>query len=145
MYSHILIPTDGSELAERAVERGLGLARKLGARVTLIRVVQPLQPPAGESVQLRATLQEYERAEHTQIEQWMSEAAERAKDSGLACEAVTAVSVLPHEAIVKAAVERGCDLIVIASHGRSGLSALLLGSVTQKVLTHSELPVLVYR
>lgn len=145
MYKHILIPTDGSDLAERAVEQGLALARKLGARVTLIRVIQPLRAPAGESVQLRGTLEEYEREERRQAEQWLAQAAARAANSGVPCEAVTAVNVQPYDAIVATAREKACDLIAIASHGRSGLSAMLLGSVTQKVLAHSDLPVLVYR
>ncbi|OZI77535.1 universal stress protein [Bordetella genomosp. 12] len=145
MYKHILIPTDGSELAERAVAQGLALARKLEARVTLIQVIQPVRASAGESVQLRGTLEEYEREERGQVDQWLAQAATRAADAGVPCEAVTAVNVQPYEAIVAAANERGCDLIAIASHGRSGLSAMLLGSVTQKVLAHSDLPVLVYR
>ena len=145
MYKHILIPTDGSDLAERAVEQGLALARKLGARVTLIRVIQPLRAPAGESVQLRGTLEEYEREERRQAEQWLAQAGGRPPAWGVACEAVSAVNVQPYDAIVATAREKACDLIAIASHGRSGLSAMLLGSVTQKVLAHSDLPVLVYR
>lgn len=145
MYKHILIPTDGSDLAERAVDQGLALARQLGAKVTLIRVIQPLHAPSGESVALRGTLQEYEREERAQAERWMAQAVHRAADSGVSCEPITAVNVQPYDAIVAAAREKGCDLIAIASHGRSGLSAMLLGSVTQKVLAHSDLPVLVYR
>lgn len=113
--------------------------------MTLIRVIQPLRAPAGESVQLRGTLEEYEREERRQAEQWLAQAAARAADSGVPCEAVTAVNVQPYDAIVATAREKACDLIAIASHGRSGLSAMLLGSVTQKVLAHSDLPVLVYR
>ncbi|AHV94779.1 universal stress protein [Bordetella holmesii] len=145
MYKHILIPTDGSDLAERAVKQGLALARKLDARVTLIQVIQPVRASAGESVQLRGTLEEYEREERVQAEQWLAKAAVRAADAGVPCEAVTAINVQPYEAIVATARDKGCDLIAIASHGRSGLSAMLLGSVTQKVLAHSDLPVLVYR
>ena len=145
MYEHILIPTDGSDLAEKAVVQGLELARQLGARVTLVSVIQPLRPPGGESVQLRATLEEYDNEQRRQTESWLAQAGQRASASGVTCEVVAVNAMNPADAIVETARERGCDLVAIASHGRSGLSAVLLGSVTQKVLAGSDLPVLVYR
>ncbi|MDQ8033192.1 universal stress protein [Bordetella genomosp. 1] len=145
MYKHILIPTDGSDLAERAVDQGLALAQQLGARVTLVSVIQPLHPPGGESVQLRATLAEYDNEQRRQTESWLAQAGQRAQSSGVPCEVVALTAMSPAEAIVKTARERQCDLIAIASHGRSGLGAVLLGSVTQKVLANIDLPVLVYR
>lgn len=145
LHSHILIPTDGSELAERAIEQGLALARLWGARVTLLRVVQPLQQARGESLSWHSALQAYERAAQAQITQWLAQEAGRISSTGLSCDAVTVISARPHDAIVNLAHTQGCDLIVIASHGRSGLPAMLLGSVVSAVLRHTRLSVLVCR
>jgi nucleotide-binding universal stress UspA family protein len=129
MYKHILIPTDGSELAERAVTHGLSLAKFVGAKVTVIIVAEAF-------------------AKYTeQIKEYNSSALDRvanaAKQAGVPCETIQVHDAQPYEAIVATATDRGCDLIVMASHGRSGLSAVVLGSVTNKVLTHTKIPVLV--
>jgi nucleotide-binding universal stress UspA family protein len=143
MYHHILISTDGSELAERAVIHGLSLAKSVGAKVTVIIVeeVFNLQP-----------LAEAEALEHLslyaeQIKKFaasaLNRAANAAKQAGVSCDTLQVGNAPPYQAIIATATDRGCDLIVMASHGRSGLSALLLGSVTNKVLTYTKTPVLV--
>ena len=143
MYRHILIPTDGSELAEHAVTNGLSLAKSLGAKVTVIIVVEPFdwlgaaQPGAFAEF---AKLTEQIKKHATSVLNRVSAAA---KQAGMSCDTVQVDDVRPHQAIIATAADRGCDLIVMASHGRSGLSALVLGSVTSKVLTHTKTPVLV--
>jgi nucleotide-binding universal stress UspA family protein len=125
MYRHILIPTDGSELAERGVAHGLALAKSLGAKVSAINVVEPIFAVTGDFASV------------------LDHVANAAKEAGVPCETIQLENVQPHQAIIAAAEDKGCDLIVMSSHGRSGLSALLIGSVTSKVLTHAKTPVLV--
>src|SRR5262245_6992970 len=147
MYRHILIPTDGSELAEHAVTNGLSLAKALGAKVTVIIVEEPFNwSSISETQALRAP---EEVAKHTeQIKKHatsvLARVANAAKQAGVPCDAIQVEDAQPYQAIIATAKDRGCDLIVMASHGRSGLSAVVLGSVTNKVLTHTKTPVLVY-
>jgi nucleotide-binding universal stress UspA family protein len=144
MYRHILIPTDGSELAEHAVTHGLSLAKFLGAKVTVIIVEeQPgalfaLSDPAVGVAFVELTEQLKKHAASV-----LDRAANAAKRAGVPCETIQMQDVQPYEAIIATATDRGCDLIVMASHGRSGLSAVVLGSVTNKVLTHAKTHVLV--
>jgi nucleotide-binding universal stress UspA family protein len=125
MYRHILIPTDGSELAERGVAHGLALAKSVGAKVSVIYVVEPLLAVTGDFASV------LDRAENA------------AKEAGVSCETIQVENTQPHQGIIAAAKDKGCDLIVMSSHGRSGLSMVLIGSVTNKVLTHAKTPVLV--
>jgi len=127
MYQHILIPTDGSELAERGVTHGLALAKSVGAKVSIIYVVEPLLAVTGDFASV------LDRAENA------------AREAGVTCETIQVENVPPDQAIVAAAEDKGCNLIVMSWHGRSGLSTLLLGSVTNKVLTYAKTPVLVCR
>ena len=127
MYRHILIPTDGSELAERGVAHGLALAKSLGAKVFVINVVEPLFAVTGDFASV------------------LDRVANAAKEAGVSCETIQVENVPPHEAIIAAAEDKGCNLIVMSSHGFSGLSMLLIGSVTNKVLTYAKTPVLVCR
>src|SRR5215813_6194088 len=127
MYQHILIPTDGSELAERGVTHGLTLAKSVGAKVSIIYVVEPLLAVTGDFASV------LDRAENA------------AREAGVTCETIQVENVPPDQAIVAAAEDKGCSLIVMSWHGRSGLSTLLLGSVTNKVLTYAKTPVLVCR
>ena len=127
MYRHILIPTDGSELSQRGVAHGLALAKSVGAKVTAIYVVEPLLAVTGDFASV------LDRAENA------------ANEAGVSCETIQKENVQPDQAIVAAAEEKGCDLIVMSWHGRSGLSTLLIGSVTNKVLTYAKSPVLVCR
>ena len=127
MYQHILIPTDGSELAERGVAHGLALAKSVGANVSVIYVVEPLLAVTGDFASV------------------LDRAAKVAEEAGVSCETIQVENVQPHQAIIAAAADNGCDLIVMSWHGRSGLSTLLIGSVTNKVLTYAKVPVLVCR
>jgi nucleotide-binding universal stress UspA family protein len=140
MYRHILIPTDGSELAERGVAQGLALAKSLGATVSVVFVVEPFSEVSGRFLEAVATYVEFRKEQARNV---LDRAAEAAKAAGVPCETIQAESGQPHQAIIAAAGDKGCDLIVMSSHGRSGLSALLIGSVTNKVLTHAKTPVLV--
>ena len=143
MYRHILIPTDGSELAEHAVTNGLSLAKSLGAKVTVIFVEEPLYwlGFAGRgAVEELAKLTDQIKKHTASV---LSRAANAAKQAGVSCDTVQVEDAQPHQAIIATAADRGCDLIVMASHGRSGLSTLVLGSVTSKVLTYTKTPVLV--
>jgi nucleotide-binding universal stress UspA family protein len=142
MCRHILIPTDGSESAERAVTHGLLLSKFVGAKVTIIIVEEGL--PAWLSY---AGVAEASAAYAEQIKEHaasvLNRVASAAQQAGVPCDTVQVEDVQPYEAIIATAKDRGCDLIVMSSRGRSGLSAMVLGSVTSKVLTHTKTPVLV--
>jgi nucleotide-binding universal stress UspA family protein len=140
MYRHILIPTDGSELAERGVAHGLALAKSLGARASVIFVMEPFSEMTGRFVEAVARYAELRKEQAATV---LDQAAKAAKDAGVSCETIQVENAQPHQAIIAAANDKGCDLIVMSSHGRSGLSMLLIGSVTNKVLTHAKTPVLV--
>jgi nucleotide-binding universal stress UspA family protein len=140
MYRHILIPTDGSELAERGVAHGLALAKTLGAKACVIFVVEPFSELSGRFLEAVATYAELRKEQATNV---LDRAANAAKEAGVACETIQVENGQPHQAIIAAAEDKGCDLIVMSSHGRSGLSMLLIGSVTNKVLTQAKTPVLV--
>ena len=137
MYRHILIPTDGSELAERAVTHGLSLAKIVGAKVTVvIAEKQVVSWSGGAEAFLRYT--EHIKKHATSVLDRVANAAEQA---GVPCDTIQVQDVQPYEGTI-ATVTRGCDLIVMASHGCGGLSAIVL-SVTNKVLTYTKVPVLV--
>ncbi len=140
MYRHILIPTDGSKLADQGVAHGLALAKSLGAKVSVIFVVEPFSELTGRFQEAVAT---YAELRKEQAASTLVHAANAAKEAGVSCETIQAENGQPHQAIIAAAEDKGCDLIVMSSHGRSGLSMLLIGSVTNKVLTQAKTPVLV--
>ncbi|MBR0696005.1 universal stress protein [Bradyrhizobium lablabi] len=140
MYRHILIPTDGSKLAEHGLAQGLALAKFVGAKVSVIFVVEPLSEVTGRLLEALAT---YAELRKEQAATTLDSAAKAAKEAGVSCETIQVEHGQPHQAIIAAAEDKGCDLIVMSSHGRSGLSMLLIGSVTNKVLTHAKTPVLV--
>jgi nucleotide-binding universal stress UspA family protein len=127
MYRHILIPTDGSELAERGVVHGLALAKSVGAKVSIIYVVEALLKVTGDFASV------------------LDHAADAAMKAGVPCETIQVENVEPYRAIITAAEDKGCELIVMSWHGRSGISTLVIGSVTSEVLTHAKTPVLVCR
>jgi nucleotide-binding universal stress UspA family protein len=147
MYQHLLLPTDGSPLSQHAATDGVALAARLGARVTTVFVAPAPTPLVFEGLLPVAYMTPEQHAE------WVNKAAERALGriqhaavaAGVPCDRVQLVSEYPAEAIVATAKKRKCDLIVMASHGRRGVKALLLGSETAKVLAHSTIPVLVHR
>ena len=144
MYRHILIATDGSELAQKAVAAGLALAKKLETKVTVVIATEPWSAMVIGEPALVFPIEEYDKAAAENATRILAGASAAAKDAGVACETVH-VSDFPAEGIVATAKAKGCDLIVMASHGRRGLSKLLLGSQALRVLTLSTVPVLVCR
>ena len=147
MFKHILVPTDGSPLSHDAIVRAVSFAKESGARITFF-YAQPDATAAYDGIGAisspHLTQELRERLDGAARE--ILDAAEKvAQEAGLACQRVALVGSRPYELIIQAAQANGCDLIFMASHGRRGVSALLLGSETSKVLTHSRIPVLVYR
>jgi len=145
MYRSILIPTDGSELAGKAVVDGIALAKEIGAKVTILTVTRPFHVVTTDPGMLTDTPALYETHMAAYAAKTLGAATEAAKAAGVACEAIQVEGEHPYQAIIDTAASKGCDLIVMASHGRRGIAALLLGSETVKVLTHSKIPVLVHR
>lgn len=145
MYKHLLLPTDGSTLSSRAIDQGLALAEAVGAKATILIVVEPFHSFNVSSDLLAEVRDDYEKSVRANAEKVLQAAADKARALGVQAETALVRDEHPHRRIVEAAAEHGCDLIVMASHGRRGVSALLMGSVTQKVLTHSTTPVLVIR
>jgi nucleotide-binding universal stress UspA family protein len=147
MYKHILIPTDGSEVSRRAIAAGVGLAAALGARVTGLYAAPAATPivykhflPVGYM-----TPERHAQAIKRAAAKYLEIIAQAAKRAGVKCETVSVTSDFPADAILATAKKRKCDLIFLASHGRHGVAAVLLGSETQKVLAHARIPVLVHR
>jgi len=145
MYKHVLIPTDGSDLSSVAEAAGLTLAKTLGAKATALTVTRPFQFIGTEPMLLIGTAPEFEKAQAARAAKTLERVKATAAAIGVPVETVRAVSDQPFHAIIDTAKEHGCDLIFMASHGRRGLSGLILGSETVKVLTHAKIPVLVYR
>jgi len=145
MFKHILIPTDGSALSTTAIKNAMLLARDAQAKVTVIIVVEPFHIFSMDSVQLVDTQSAYEKHAGQAAERCLDGARQQAEALGVQCEAVQVEHAMPYKAITETALAKGCDLIAMASHGRRGAAALLLGSETLKVLTHSSIPVLVFR
>jgi len=163
MFKHILLPTDGSELSVAAIDQGIRFAKSIGAKVTGL-CVMPLhykflyaaQIPTEAMEQSAKRCKELAEAYLATIEKGAEIAKElaeaylyaivkKAKAAEVSCDVVYERNDSPYEAIIRVAEQKGCDLIMMASHGRRGVGALLIGSETQKVLTHSKIPVLVYR
>ncbi|MDW6024237.1 universal stress protein [Mesorhizobium sp. BAC0120] len=150
MYSHILISTDGSEVAQKGVDHGLSLAKALGARVTIIMVTErfPIYASAGIAgtwVPGPEEISQYDAAQKGIAQKTLAAVEAEAKKLGVQAETVHVPDAYPAEAIVELAKARDCNLIVMASHGRRGLRKLVLGSQTSEVLTNSPVPVLVVR
>jgi nucleotide-binding universal stress UspA family protein len=145
MYDRILIPTDGSELADKAVDQGLALAKTVGAKVTIVRATNVPAPMVYEGVVVALPTEEIRAEIAARVAEHFKILAGKAAALGVPLETVHVESDSPYVAIIDTAKEKGANLIVMASHGRRGLAAVLLGSETQKVLTHSTIPVLVCR
>lgn len=145
MYKHILIPTDGSELSEQAINYGVALAKSANAKVTAITILAPFHIFAVEPGMVTDTPDSYWTRMNTVAAKRLAYVKDAAAAAGVSCEVVHTHHEHPYQAIIDTATNRGCDLIVMASHGRRGISAIVLGSETVKVLTHSTIPVLVYR
>jgi len=145
MYKHILIATDGSELADKAVAHGLALASALKTRVTAITVTEPLTAIAPGEVFMSIPVEEYENGAADVAAKILQPVRDAARHKDVACETVHVANRFPAEGILETAKTKGCDLIVMASHGRRGLTKILLGSQAAKVLTYTAVPVLVCR
>ena len=144
MFRNILVPTDGSELAVKAVEQSVLLAKEIGAKITAVTVTEPFPLAAVAANQLDAPI-EYKKLVEAHAQEVLDAVSAAARNGGVTCETLRMEHAQVYQAIIDAASARGCDLIVMASHGRRGVSAVVLGSETVKVLTHSKIPVLVYR
>jgi nucleotide-binding universal stress UspA family protein len=142
MYKHILIATDGSELAGKAVATGLALAKRLDAKVTAITAIEPWLSIASSDT--AAAFMQYQRAAEEEAGHILGQISTSAREQGTECETVT-VTETAAEAIIETAKNKKCDLIVMSSHGRRGLARVLLGSQAMRVLTLSSVPVLVCR
>jgi nucleotide-binding universal stress UspA family protein len=146
MYRHILLPTDGSALSEIAIENGIRFAKAIGAKVTGLYVIVERAPASFEDyapVEIEAP--PLELVAKQEAERYLGAIGARARAASVPCETLCLRGASPHEAIVRAAIERGCDLIVMASHGHKGVTGELVGSETARVITHCKIPVLVYR
>ena len=145
MFTHILLPTDGSAASEAAIRQGIEFAKETGARVTGFHAVPEFHTFTYQAEMLEDTPEQYRKDSEAHARKCLSSIESAARGAGVACEVIFKNADHPYEAIIATAAERGCDLIAMASHGRRGLKGVLMGSETQKVLTHSTVPVLVYR
>jgi nucleotide-binding universal stress UspA family protein len=145
MYQHILLPTDGSELSKAAVREGVSLARALGAKVTVVTVTEPYHAVSPDAAMIADTPEKHAECMAAVARQYLDEAKKIAAVAGVPCETMYIEHDHPYKAIIETAKDRICDAIFMASHGRHGLSAIVLGSETLKVLTHGVMPVIVYR
>lgn len=149
MFKHILVPTDGSQFSQDAVAQAVALAKATGARMTVFYAKpSPPIPYYGEGMGIGVDWQmpsKYGELAEKQAQEVLGYAETLCHQAGVSCSKVALTSDAPHAAIIEVATQSACDLIFMASHGRRGLSALLLGSETNKVLAHSKIPVLVYR
>jgi nucleotide-binding universal stress UspA family protein len=144
MYNRILVPTDGSEITAKAVDTAIHLAKLTGASLTTLCVKEPFPYSAISEMQPVPPQEFYDAQERIAAERVQAVMAS-ASAAGVACAGSTVEALHPWEAILELAKQQGCDLIVMASHGRRGMAALLIGSETSRVLTHSPLPVLVVK
>jgi len=145
MFKHLLVPTDGSELSEAAIQAAVQFAKSIKARVTGFYAMPKFHILAYGPEIVSDTRQEFAKDCKAHADRFLAVVVLAAKGADVPCEIVLQTSDQPYEAIIATATEMGCDLIMMASHGRSGVQAFLLGSETQKVLTHSKIPVLVFR
>ena len=147
MYKHILVPYDGSEPSSKALQEATTFAKSIGAALTLIHVVLPFHLHVQAWASSREVISKIEEGHileaKSAAQAELSELEARAKAAGVHCDSVVAVGDSPYREIIDAAVKSGCDLIMMASHGRRGIDAILLGSETAKVLAHARIPVLV--
>jgi len=145
MYRHILIPTDGSPLSETAVKQGIAFARSINAKVTGLTVSAPFHTFALDPMMVSDIPEAYSADCEARAKTFLGVVTSVAQAAGVPCAVEHVIADHPYEAIIDTAKNKGCDLIFMASHGRRGMSAVILGSETAKVLTHSKTPVLVCR
>jgi nucleotide-binding universal stress UspA family protein len=145
MYKRILIPTDGSEASQRAILAGVSFAREVGAEVVGLTATPEFHVLSTDSTMLEDTPEQFAAGSDMRARRILADVENAARDAGVPCRTEHVVDDDPYAAVIDTARRLGCDLIVMASHGRRGLKGLLLGSETQKVLVHSAIPVLVHR
>jgi len=145
LYHRILLPTDGSEASQRAILAGVEFARDIGADVVGLTATPAFHVVSTDPDMVGDTADQYADASRERGRRLLDDVERAAREAGVPCQLEQTVSDEPWQAIIETARRLGCDLIVMASHGRRGLSSLLLGSETQKVLVHSTIPVLVHR
>ncbi|MFC3169897.1 MULTISPECIES: universal stress protein [Paracoccus] len=145
MFKHILIPTDGSELATQAVDKGLALAGAIGAEATILIVTEPFRILSSDAMQVESTRASYDADATAHAERVLKAARDKGAAAGVTVQTHHKWHDSPYEAIIDTALAEGCDLIAMASHGRRGMAAVVMGSQATKILTHSKIPVLVYR
>jgi nucleotide-binding universal stress UspA family protein len=145
MFKHILVPTDGAAGSDLAIQAAVRLARDMGARVTGLHVVPPFHTFTYRADMVEDTEEQYEKESEERARKILLTIEQQAQECAVPCDTMVVRSDDVYQAIIQTANDRQCDLIAMASHGRRGVRGLLLGSETQKVLTHSQLPVLVYR
>jgi nucleotide-binding universal stress UspA family protein len=145
MLDNVLIPTDGTELSARAAAFGVQLAKRMGAKVTAVTVTTPADEIMVGEVSIIRHPEDYEQRASESARAILDAIGKLAAQAGVACEEVHARSALPWQGILDAAKSRKADMIVMASHGRRGLSAMMIGSETQKVVNHSHIPVTIYK
>ncbi|CAM3771614.1 UspA domain-containing protein [Bordetella sputigena] len=145
MFKHMLIPIDGSKCASDALRQAIELARDMRAKVTLLVVTEPFRLLSAEASQIERVRGEFEKFQHEHAAQYLGWAREFAQGHAVTCDTVQVEHDQPYVAIIDTANKYGCDVIAMGSHGYGGVKAVVLGSVTQKVLTHCQTPVLVYR
>lgn len=148
MFTHILIPTDGSEMSRNAARIAVKLAAGLGAKVTALHAIPPYSMPISDGMYVYAEVfspEEYQESTEGYAREVLAVVQAEAKNAGVECRPLMVSSGAPWDAIIKAAESQKCDLVVMATHGRKGLAGVLLGSEANKVLTHSTIPVLACR
>jgi nucleotide-binding universal stress UspA family protein len=145
MFRHLLLPTDGCQLSEAAIHAGVQFAKSIDAKVTGFYAMPKFHMLTYQTEMLTDTREQFAKDCKAHAERSLAVIVQATKAAGVPCETALQASDHPYEAIIATAKEKGCDLIMMASHGRSGVQAFLLGSETQKVLTHSAIPVLVFR
>jgi nucleotide-binding universal stress UspA family protein len=145
MYKHILLPVDGSEFGMGSVPYALKFARSVGARITAIHVTAPYETVAVGELAAFLAADEYIKRSEANAAAVLEHVKRAAQEADVPVTTFRVEHVHPWDAIIRTAEERGCDLILMASHGRSGIAGILLGSETKKVLTHTKIPVLVWR
>ena len=148
MFKKILIPTDGSALSAQAANKGVCFAREMGAEIVALYVTQPFAATVGFDGMAAAyaiTDEDYDKTAREQAQKYLKAVLDRAETAGVKATGKAVSNFNVADGLVQAAEDEGCDLIFIGSHGRSGLSRLLLGSVTVKVLGLAKTAVLVYR
>lgn len=145
MFKHILLPTDGSAISSAIVQNCVAFAKACGATVTGMHMIAPFQVLTPHAEMLESTREQYRQDSQAHARRCLEEIEHAAREQGVPYKSLVCDGEQAYEVIIRTAREQGCDLICMASHGRRGIKGVLLGSETQKVLTHSQIPVLVFR